>query len=258
MTSNMKKEWWPTKILQQEASTPYAIVVLNVQLNEKVLSIVVNNASLLVCADAGADRYRAFQSSNNAASSRRPDVIIGDLDSVSEDTLNHYRSQGVVITKDPDQYSSDLTKSLKWIRNRFSELYGTESEADVLVVGSLSGRVDQAFSQVHHLYLADHNTDLLRGNAYLLSDTNISFLLSQGLNRIHVSRELFDEACGVLPIAGRTVISMTGFEWDVVDWPTEFGGQISTSQYWRSDLLQIEVKGPNPLFTLELAKAIQG
>jgi thiamine pyrophosphokinase len=40
------------------------------------------------------------------------DVIIGDLDSLDEDTFNYYQGKDVAIIKDPSQYSNDFEKAL--------------------------------------------------------------------------------------------------------------------------------------------------
>lgn len=252
----MSKQWWPALRLQQEPSTPYGIIVLNQPLNKNALNAIIQNATLLVCADAGADRLMNYDRDDRFCH-RLPDAVVGDLDSVTDEAVAYYRSRSVEIAHRPDQYSTDFTKCLKWMRQRFDRQSGDQSRLDVLVIGGLGGRVDQGFSQIHHLYMVANMPELLRGDIYLFSEQSLTFLLHEGINEIHVGRDVFDESCGVLPVAGRTIISMTGFEWDVHHWPTEFGGQLSTSQHLKADLVKIEVCGPRPLFTLELAKSLQ-
>lgn len=252
----MTKGWYPKLRLEQESSEAYGIIILNQLINKNALSTILEKASLLVCADAGAERLRSY-GLNEDCVQRLPDAIIGDLDSVSKDTLGYYQKRGVAVVEDPDQYSTDFTKCLKWMRQKFDKEHGQQSELDILVMGGLGGRVDQGFSQIHHLYMVLDKPELLRGDIYLLSEQSMTFVLEQGVNEIHVGREVFAECCGVVPVAGKTTISMTGFEWDVKDWVTEFGGQMSTSQHLKSDLVKVQVDGPRPLFTLELAKKLQ-
>jgi thiamine pyrophosphokinase len=68
------------------------------------------------------------------------------------------------------------------------------------------------------------------------------------------------ENVGIIPLAGPTFISLTGFEWDVTHWETEIGGQLSTSNHIRASKLEIEVDTvvDRPvLFTVELAAGLK-
>ncbi|KAL1954067.1 hypothetical protein VTO42DRAFT_1801 [Malbranchea cinnamomea] len=127
------------------------------------------------------------------------------------------------------------------------------------------------------------------GNLYLVSEESVSFILPQGFNMIltpggstlghkpasppstasdiqshapngHVARDFeveksnacLSENVGIIPVAGPAVITLTGFEWDVQDWKTEIGGQLSTSNHIRADVVTVETSIP-VLFTIELA-----
>ncbi|EXJ77097.1 hypothetical protein A1O3_10255 [Capronia epimyces CBS 606.96] len=201
---------------------------------------------------------------------RLPDAIIGDLDSLSRVVEEHYRSRGVTVIQDPDQYSTDFTKCLKWIRrwcveqqqqqqqhqhqHQHQQQHYNDTIMDVVVIGGLGGRVDQGFSQIHHLYMAETDPNLLQGRIYLLSEQSLSFVLANGDNLIHVEPGYFEENVGIIPVLGRSLLTTHGLEWDVEQWPTQFGGQLSTSNHIRSDEIQIAFQGPRPLFTMELDK----
>ncbi|KAJ4518928.1 thiamine pyrophosphokinase [Exophiala dermatitidis] len=271
-TNTTVPEWHPTGLLSGHPTRPYAIIILNQPINYKALDAVIDHADLLVCADAGADRlYKYHQQQQDQQQQhlplrpqtrphiRLPDAIVGDLDSLSPQVEHHYRAQGVQVIKDPNQYSTDFTKCLKWIRRTVEHsqqssltLAGPqecEVVMDVVVLGGLGGRVDQAFSQIHHLYMASNDSDLLVGRIYLLSESSLSFVLAEPdsdsttpsssttttttsiLNIIHVPESkqgfsYFEENVGIIPVLGRCHITTTGLEWDVEDWPTEFGGQM--------------------------------
>ncbi|OAP55446.1 thiamine pyrophosphokinase [Fonsecaea erecta] len=264
----MVTDWHPCGLLNNKPTHRYAIVILNQPVNKKALDAVIGSASLLVCADGGANRLykydKAAQDSMNGMSKlnrRVPDAIVGDLDSLAESVGAHYRSLGAQVIRDPDQYSTDFTKCLKWIRvwatsklERGAPGHDQEREPimDVVVLGGLGGRVDQGFSQVHHLFMAENDTALLRGRIYLLSEQSLSFVLADGRNLIHLEPGYFAENVGILPVLGRTFLTTKGLEWDVEQWPTEFGGQVSTSNHIRSSEIDIAFEGPRPLFTLEL------
>lgn len=168
---------------------------------------------------------------------------------------------------------------------------GTEPQLDVIVLGGLGGRVDQAFSQIHHLYTASNSSpsaaDRPPGDLYLISEESITFLLPTGLNSIltpggsllqaqarrrtasrrtayaHSKDEgttadgsgpqlYLSENVGIIPVGGCSVISTKGLEWDIHDWKTEFGGQVSTSNHIRADAVEVRTTVP-VLFTMELA-----
>jgi thiamine pyrophosphokinase len=166
----------------------------------------------------------------------------------------HYRERGVQVIQDPDQYSTDFTKCLKWIRDsQKNAIDQSNKELDVVVLGGLGGRVDQGFSQIHHLYLASSSQELLSGRIYLLSEQSLTFVLSAGLNVVSIEPGYFEENVGIVPVLGPARLTTKGLEWDVQDWHTEFGGQLSTSNHIRSKTVELSFTGPRPLFTMELA-----
>ena len=186
------------------------------------------------------------------------------MDSLCPNVEEHYRNKGVEIVKDPDQYSTDLTKCLKHIGDLSIEKNNEsgsphQKRVDVAILGSLGGRADQAFSQLHHLYTCSQNVPSMIGDLYLITAESVMFLLEKGKNRIHtpVGPEHFTENVGIIPIGRPSVITIRGFEWDVTDWNTEFGGQMSTSNHIRADIVEVETE-ERVLFTLEIARKSGG
>ena len=194
------------------------------------------------------------------------DVICGDLDSIRPDVREYFVNRGVKILLDTDQYSTDMTKCLRFIRKEArtstdfeGEISGPSSgsqkeQLDIAIFGGLGGRADQAFSQLHHLYVYAHEGPTVsKGDLYLITPESIVFLLEKGLNKIHTPLDtgFFKENLGIIPVAKPSVITTRGLEWDVTDWPTEFGFQISTSNHIKSDIVEVETT-ERVLFTLEL------
>lgn len=182
------------------------------------------------------------------------------MDSLRPDVEEHYRSKGVKIVKDPDQYSTDLTKCLNYISSQIMEKEDEsdsphQNRVDVAIFGSLGGRADQAFSQLHHLYTCSQDVPSIIGDLYLITAESVMFLLEKGNNRIHtpVGPEHFTENVGIIPLGGPSLITIRGFEWDVTDWRTEFGTQMSTSNHIRAEVVEVETE-ERVLFTLEIAR----
>lgn len=171
-----------------------------------------------------------------------------------------------------------------------------------MILGGLGGRVDQAFSQVHHLYMMTQTQRSIRengdkspssdtkpgggGNLYLVSEESITFIIQTGKNIIHTPATrradlaaetasdvhksprkrkrdkdaepeyFFEENIGIIPLSSPASITTHGFEWDVENWHTEIGGQISTSNHIRADKVEVETSVP-VLFTVELAERLK-
>lgn len=183
------------------------------------------------------------------------------MDSIRPDVEEYYRSRGVRIVKDPDQYSTDLTKSLKFASGKIAEIVEDNGDPrrmfDIAIFGSLGGRADQAFSQLHHLYTYAQGNLPMIGDLYLITAESVIFLLEKGKNRIHtpVTSGLFTENVGIIPIGRPSIITTRGLEWDVHDWHTGFGSQMSTSNHIKADIVEVETS-ERVLFTLELAKKV--
>lgn len=213
-----------------------------------------------MAADGGANRLRDSQQQGGRAVGENLDIIIGDLDSLHQDTRSHYEkiNPSVKVIMDDDQYSTDFTKAVRYIR-------ATHGGAmDIVAMGGLGGRVDQGLSQIHHLYMFQTSPSYSEGKLYLVSGESLTFLLKAGQHRIHVREpkridgareEVFDKYAGIIPVKEPSIIALKGFEWDVEDWPTEFGGQISTSNHVLPTSEIVEVKtSTDVLFTIALKR----
>lgn len=118
-----------------------------------------------------------------------------------------------------------------------------------------------------------YSSDQAAGNLYLVSEESLTFVLQPGRNVIRTPKtnrpipesaadstdnasdcgHLLEENVGIIPISGPARITTKGFQWDVEDWATEIGGQLSTSNHIRADVVEVTAEVPI-LFTVELAK----
>ena len=193
--------------------------------------------------------------------------MIGDLDSVEPETLARLEACGTAIVHDPDQDSTDFGKSVCHVRGRSSSSDDDNKPFDIIAVGGLGGRVDQGLSQIHHLYLFQRGQDYDDGRMYLVSEQSLTFLLKPGRHRIHVrgdgeggkeeeeeeEQEVFGKHVGIVPIGTTARISTRGLQWDVEDWETEFGGQLSTSNHVLPESKIVEViTNKDVVFTIAL------
>jgi thiamine pyrophosphokinase len=92
---------------------------------------------------------------------------------------------------------------------------------------------------------------------YLFSGENLTFLLKAGRHRIRVRHghleDVFGKHVGILPVGAPSRITTRGLEWDVADWETAFGGQLSTSNHVLPATEVVEVETTRDvLFTIAL------
>jgi len=201
-----------------------------------------------------------------------PDCIVGDLDSLETEVGDYYRSHGVSIVPDWNQDATDFTKSLSWISNHYDSSLSTSSiksssiapeEAsaaaavvvDAVAYGATGGRVYQTFHSIHQLFVASQDTRLRR-KVTLVSDESVTFLLEKGRNVINTPLSAFGKTCGLIPVAGPSVITTEGLEWDLNETETRFGGMVSTSNHLVKDQVEV-VTTELLLFTMEIRKAKQ-
>lgn len=126
---------------------------------------------------------------------------------------------------------------------------------EILVLGTLSGRVDQGLGLLHEMIREE--TQNLGVRIWLFSETNVSFIMRKGRNTVltGLSGEYFTRNVGIIPIFGPAVITTSGLEWDVKSWATQMGHQISTSNHIVEENIYVETDA-HVLFTIERASEL--
>ncbi|MCJ1332903.1 hypothetical protein MMC10_009597 [Thelotrema lepadinum] len=221
-------------------------------------------AAQIIAADGGANRIYDLHQSSQLDSSIHPHFIIGDFDSIRQDVKEFYEQrEGTAFVQSSDQYSTDFTKCLKFIANgrkktepeQQHQSPGASETLSTIAFGGLGGRADQAFAQIHQLYMAAQDLDLNAGELFLFTPESIVFVLEKGRNLIQTPLKsgVIGESVGIIPVSRPAVITTNGLEWDVQDWHTSFDTQMSTSNHITADEVLV-VTSERVLFTLELAK----
>ena len=75
----------------------------------------------------------------------QPDVIIGDMDSLTPEQIDLFLSQGVVVIRDSAQDTSDISKGLTWSKNQYPEKH-------IDVIGIDGGRLDHRLAAFSALF----------------------------------------------------------------------------------------------------------
>jgi thiamine pyrophosphokinase len=250
--------WYPAEIFNPDSEhhCGHSIVILNqpLQLPFTVYKTLWSNTTYVVAADGGANRvYDLNKSLTSKEDILTLSEVVGDLDSLLDEARAYWVSKDIPVIHDSDQYSTDFMKAVDRIRT------GQDIPLDIVVLGGLGGRVDQGMSVLHQLYTYQKEPGYPDGRMYLLSTEAITFVLKAGRHKIKAMARCGEDGAraglgrnvGIIPLKEPSVITTEGLEWDVKDWPTEFGGQMSTSNHVKEEWVTIETT-KDVLFTIDL------
>lgn len=239
------------RALQKDGRT--GLIILNSPISDYNYFLrIYEHASFRLCADGGANRLhdlalRAHPDLTWQEALRKilPDAVHGDLDSLEDSIGKRYEGLGVAVTKDPDQYSTDFGKAVKVVAEKLPNI------RDILVFGSVGGRVDQGIGLLGELY-REQISRHPEVRFWLFSESSVTTLLRPGTTLIHTPLEggLIERNIGILPLYGPGKITTKGLEWDVEDWLTQIGGQVSTSNHIMAPQISITTD-IEMLFTVE-------
>ena len=163
--------------------------------NESFYKSLLEEVDLIICADGGGNYLYAW--------GIKPDILIGDMDSISEEALRHFEGSGVDIKRFPrDKDYTDshlaLLEALKF------------SSSEVIMIGGLGDRMDHNIANIHLLYLA-----LKKGvKAKLVNERYEAIVLEEGENRVEIS----GEKISLLPLTSEVIFSRSkGLRWRLDD-----------------------------------------
>ncbi|KFY25230.1 hypothetical protein V491_01852 [Pseudogymnoascus sp. VKM F-3775] len=249
-------KWDPARIISHDHGFEgYALLTLNQPLdNLDLLKSLWERAGYRIAADGGGNRlhkvYHGDSTFANLIKKIPLEVIHGDLDSLHQTTRSWALAHSTEVVLDPSQESTDFTKCVSYISKHY--LPKCNSAPDVVVLGGIGGRVDQGLSILHHLYKSPQIYP--QGRIYLVSTSAITFLLTAGTHQITVKNPqatVLGKNIGILPVGVPAKITTSGLRWDVADWETSFGGQMSTSNMVREAEVTITTDA-DVLFTIDL------
>ncbi len=118
---------------------------------------------LFVCADGGANVARDY--------GLVPDAIVGDLDSISAESLAHF--QGVPIIHDPDVERPDTEKAIEYALTR-------QPFEEITLFGATAGRLDHVIGHIALLRKFERRTRVV------LEDLHGRTFLARGDTRLDV------------------------------------------------------------------------
>lgn len=180
-----------------------------------------NRASALIAADGGLHHLQSLH--------RKPDVVIGDMDSIDPPLLTELRAEGVKLIVHPtDKDASDLELTLKYAAANY--------DGEILVLGALGGRLDQLLANV--LLLTDPE---LQGRVVkIVQEHQQAWVITPGVERFMGN---VGDLVSLLPLQGDAHIERTaGLKWQLRDEKLIYGQSRGISNIMTEEIAAIEVK----------------
>ncbi|KAF7995542.1 hypothetical protein HCN44_006649 [Aphidius gifuensis] len=231
------KLWEPSRLFDKSTNEKYAVIILNqpILFSPNVMLPIWKRAEMTMTVDGGTDRWLNYISSINNVNDITPktnlipQLIVGDLDSVSPNVLDKYEKLGVKIIKTPNQNLTDYSKALMEIsaeckkRNTLIDAVYTFVET--------SGRFDHIMGIINTLYKSDkliNETETIIN----VASNSLTWLLKPGTHTIKIPEVLYNSNSwvGLIPFESkRNIVSTAGLKWNLDNSELEFGGMVSTS-----------------------------
>ena len=214
-----------------ESGKPYAVIALNYIL-PKFLPQIWESAKLRICADGGANRVLKHFKTIGQTNYKFPQYIIGDLDSIQNDTRDFLTSKGTEFVKIYNQDYNDAEKTLLFLKD-------IKNKYPLVILGGLGGRFDQSAQSLSVALKYSNTFDL-----FFLDDHNFMTWILPKHSKILTPRKMTTDICGLLPVAGPVRhIKTSGLKWDV-DYSLKLGTFISSSNEITKDCVQVKTSDP--------------
>mmetsp|Transcript_22468 Transcript_22468/g.22178 ORF Transcript_22468/g.22178 Transcript_22468/m.22178 type:complete len:170 (-) Transcript_22468:183-692(-) len=152
-----------------ESTEQIDIIVLNtnnISSFEEIYYQLYERADKIIAADGAANLIRESLIKRNGT--QVPTLIVGDMDSITEETKDYFSE--VFQFYDSDQDTTDFQKTLGYI----------DGDKPIIVIGDLGGRMDHSLHAISVLFEPSH-TDK---NIYLYNSQNLAFPVYKGTTRI--------------------------------------------------------------------------
>lgn len=196
------------------------LIVLNQRIDTPFFPCLWSNASNKICADGGYTRLIDYSQSKHPLF-YLPNYIVGDMDSISPDTLNIAREKNIEIITNLDQNTNDFQKSINLIESLQNS--STSHPLNIAVIGALGGRFDHTAASISILHKFPHH------HIWLVDNTTIVTLIPAGKHEIHINKEIEGIVCGIIPFAGPATVTTSGLQWNLNNQILSMESLISTS-----------------------------
>lgn len=167
----------------------------------------ISGFDFIICADGGYDNAKVLN--------LKPDLLVGDFDSIDHDTMENLPENLRVIEYPSDKDMSDLEIALDYlVDNNFKE---------ATVIGGTGSRLDHSISNIMMIFkYANKDLELTYSD-----EKNIITRI-----RTTMSFEKDNYFYSLIPISTQgIVVSLNGFYYDLIEQQINFGSTLGISNY---------------------------
>lgn len=184
-----------------------------------LLDDLINENDYIVCADGGIDHIIKI--------GRVPNLLLGDLDSISDFGLEYIKSKEIEIKKFPSvKDNTDTELGLEYLQD-----LGVE---EITLIGGTGTRLDHTLANIFLLKKYNKDGKILR----IVDDNNI---IDYVLDELKVSKS-DDRYISVIPLGSEGVIvSLKGFEYPLDHKYIEFSSTLGVSNRIKNDIGIIKI-----------------
>ena len=181
-----------------------------------------NGYKYFICADGGANSAKKLN--------MIPDIIIGDLDSITAESLQHYKKKRVIIKKITRQNDTDVEKCIKYaVGKKFT---------DIVLLGATGDRLDHTFCNI--------------GIALKFNkDIAVKILHEKSFMKVISGQVILDtlpgEAISIYGIDSKTKFTSIGLKYPLKNVALPFGVKESTSNVALSGKVELKIKNGQAL-----------
>lgn len=176
----------------------------------------------IICADGGTEYALQL--------GLTPDLVIGDLDSISAQTLQAMREKGVEIRRYPRaKGQTDLELALAEAIRR--------PEKEILILTAFGGRVDQFLANIFLLVRYQS-----KGIRLSIADGNQRMWLLHGPDEMTLSGNVGD-TFSLIPLSAKiSGVDLSGMEWSLQDAVLEMGSTRAVSNKFKLRRANVKIK----------------
>ncbi|CAL6023199.1 Thiamin_pyrophosphokinase [Hexamita inflata] len=200
---------------QQNPKVAFNMVLLNYKLPSWWQNTL-KYATQIIVADGGAEQFK-----HTTLQLQDKTIIMGDFDSISEQTSLNLQQRGYKFISTPDQDHTDCEKAVNMLPNTLP----------ILVLGALGGRFDHS---LYNISICARQFTLNK-RIFMVDADNILFVC-KGVNLIQTGPH---NTVGLFPLKGKTKVLTKGLKWDV-DGEIDFMGLVSVSNKAVNDQFTVE------------------
>ncbi|SJZ57116.1 thiamine diphosphokinase [Selenihalanaerobacter shriftii] len=180
----------------------------------------INQDDIILCADGGAEYAYELDV--------KPDLIVGDLDSVSKEVLDYYQNQGVLFKKYPtDKDKTDTQLLLEELAN--------QNYDEIIVLAALGGRLDHTLGNIYLMDGLYHP----KINIKLVSSREIVEVIEDK----KIIKDQINKTISLIPITLKaTGVNLSGFKYELEDAIFKRGGTLGLSNIIRTNKAMISIE----------------